>query len=204
MHSIGARVMKACDSGPVTRDPEFLVEAGIVPRATADRVFRRQRAFRTRGPGGGGGGNGGDDQASDAAVAAAKAALAAEAAGGGEVCSGAAAAAAADKLGSVRCGDASPLQGGSPRTWPGAPQARAAPVAADQGEAPVTIYSFDPASAPDSPRSQPTAGAPAQRAKHTVAESFYRTGGPKSTPMARSDHFTKLDGDVNKLQDGGL
>ncbi len=43
--------MKTRDGGPVTRDVDFLVEANLVPRAMADRVFRRQAAFRPRSAG---------------------------------------------------------------------------------------------------------------------------------------------------------
>lgn len=37
--SVGARVMKTQDGAPVQRDPTFLAEMKIVPKAAADRLM---------------------------------------------------------------------------------------------------------------------------------------------------------------------
>ncbi|KAI8464327.1 MAG: hypothetical protein J3K34DRAFT_492148 [Monoraphidium minutum] len=65
--TLGARVMKTRDGGPVARDPEFLVEAGLLDRATAGRVFRRQDAIRRRTAAPGGEGECGEGAAGSAA-----------------------------------------------------------------------------------------------------------------------------------------
>jgi hypothetical protein len=188
--SVGARVMRTRDGGPVARDPEFLIEAGIVPRATADRVFRRQRAFNGRDSTGAG--------ACCPAGTAAEAALAAEA-----VDVAAPAPAAAPPAGGPR--------GGRPTAAPHGRAAGGPAAAPDQGDAPVTLYSYsyDPEGRPDSPRAAAAGAAgaagsaSAPRGKQAaLTAAFYSTGGPKSAPMARNDQFTKLDSDFNKLPDG--
>lgn len=142
------------------------MEANLVSRATAGRVFTRQAAFRRRG---------GDAEAGGEA----------EGEAGGGV--------------------------GALGSWGGA-AAAAQPV----GDEPVTIYSYDSrlpqsgtaaastAAAPGAPGALPVAAAATSAGGGSCAlkKSFYGTGGPKSRPMARSDAFTKLPGDVNKRADG--
>lgn len=191
-HRIGAKVMKTQDGGPVHRDVNFLIEANIVSRATADRIYRRQEAMQRRTAGGS------QLTASETAAATAIAAVEAEQA-----------AAASAVTNAATGGDGEGVTQMSYPTmtssWGGAQ-----PTHLPDQEEPITIYSFDrgltasSAGATASPRESAKASprelakAAAGVTKHVLTESFYGTGGVKLRPMDRNDQFTKLCGDVNQ------
>ncbi|GBF89827.1 hypothetical protein Rsub_02531 [Raphidocelis subcapitata] len=198
---LGARVMRTPDGGPVRRDVEFVVEAGILPRGAADRILRRQDAFRYRE---------GSPVAALAEARAADASPARAAADAPPSPAASAAAAAIAKLGLRSPRGGGPGGGGSAGRSPrgvsalGTASPRGAPASrADQAE-PVTLYNFE---APDSPRAGGAAGSgggsPAGGRKAAALAATGLTAGPKSRPMARNDRFTKLAGDVNQRGDDG-
>jgi hypothetical protein len=172
--------MKTRDGGPVLRDPEFLVEAGLLDRAIAGRVFRRQLAFRHRSgsPALGCGGGGGTPGVVGPAAAAAAAATGGSWAGMAE-----AHATGDDEPVTIYSFDWQPAAGGS-----GGRACGPAAGALDRG-----------CGATAGGGSGVALTAAATSGKHVLTQSFYGTGGSKARPMARNDQFTKLAGDVNKL-----